>query len=245
VASAADLAYAALRAGILQGEWASGARLGEVELAGTLGMSRTPIREALRRLESEGLVEVLANRGARVASWTTEDLDEIYELRALLESHGTARAATRMDLTTIEQLRELCDEMEIVGEPGPDQDLDRVADLNRRFHGAIITASASVRLAALLGTVVQLPLVLRTFHRYSDEALRRSFGHHRELVAAFEAGDSGWAQAVMSSHVLHARAVLVGARSAPGRQGRQNLALILGESATGRDAAAAPDDEAS
>lgn len=212
--SAADAAYAALRSGILEGAYQLGGRLGEVELAETLGVSRTPIREALRRLGAEGLVEVLPNRGARVARWTERDLQEIYELRAMLESYGAARAATRIASADIARLAALCEEMEAYAAPGPGRDLERLAAANQQFHDVILAAADNTRLRGLLAAVVHVPLMLRTFHRYRDHALARSMGHHRELVAAFTAADPGWAESVMRSHVLAARTVLVDAMRA-------------------------------
>ncbi len=214
MARAAEEAQAALRAAILGGEIEPGARLGEVELAEQLGVSRTPVREALRRLAADGLVEVLPNRGARVAQWTPEDLDEIYELRALLESHGAARAAVRIDAAEVAVLGKLCDDMDACVRRGRKRDLDRITTLNSEFHMRILERSDSPRLGALMAAVVQVPLVARTFHQYSAESLARSLGHHRELVAALGARDAAWAGSVMRSHVLAARAVLL----APSRE---------------------------
>ncbi|MGN6244883.1 MAG: GntR family transcriptional regulator [Motilibacteraceae bacterium] len=208
---ATDEAYESLRASILGGEVAPGERLGEVELAEQLGVSRTPVREALRRLAADGLVEVLPNRGARVAQWTTEDLEEIYDLRAMLESHGAARAAERIEDAELPELRRLCAEMEACAQRGRTRDLDRLAELNAELHRRIVDAAASPRLASLIAAVVQVPLVMRTFQRYDVDALQRSLGHHRELVAALAAGDGEWARSVMRSHVLAAKAVLVAA----------------------------------
>ncbi|MGH3327227.1 MAG: GntR family transcriptional regulator [Streptomycetales bacterium] len=219
MAKAADRAYDSLRSGILTGEFVFGSRLGEAELAETFGVSRTPVREALRRLSSEGLVEVLPNRGARVAQWSEQDLHEIYELRALLESYGAARAASRIEAGEIARLARLCDEMEAVAAPGPSRDLERLAILNGHFHDAVLRAAGNVRLVALMGAVVHVPLVLRTYHRYSGEALTRSLGHHREMLAALGAGDPLWAESVMRCHVLAARAALVTAMRADGREG--------------------------
>jgi DNA-binding GntR family transcriptional regulator len=213
VVRATDEAYESLRAAILGGEVAPGERLGEVELAEQLGVSRTPVREALRRLAADGLVEVLPNRGARVAQWTTEDLEEIYDLRAMLESHGAARAAEHIDPAELPALRRLCAEMEACAERGRTRDLDRLAELNAELHRRIVDAAASPRLASLIAAVVQVPLVMRTFQRYDADALQRSLGHHRELVAALAAQDGEWARSVMRSHVLAAKAVLVDAAS--------------------------------
>lgn len=205
MATSSDRAYEELRRAILHGEFEMGARLGEVELASFLNISRTPIREALRRLAADGLVELESNRGARVASWTAEDIDETFVLRALLESHGASLAAERIDNAEIETLEALCEEMEqLVGErEGPG--LDRLNEANREFHNRILAASGSARLPALVSSVVQMPIALRTFRRYSEEAMRRSSNHHRELVAAFRARSSTWAEAVMHAHIMAAR----------------------------------------
>jgi DNA-binding GntR family transcriptional regulator len=211
VARAADDAYEALREAILTGRHAAGGRLGEVELAAEVGVSRTPVREALRRLAAEGLVEVLPNRGARVSSWTAQDLEELYELRALLEGHGAGLAAPRATAEDVARLRSLAEAMDAVGRPGRRQDLDRLAELNQVFHGHVLQVAGNARLVALMQSVVQVPLVLRTFHRYDGPALARSLRHHHELVAAIETRDGSWAASVMRSHVLAARAVLVAA----------------------------------
>lgn len=212
---AVDRVYARLRADILDGVHPPGARLGEVELAATTGSSRTPVREALRRLEVEGLVEVLPHRGARVPDWTPEDLEEIYDLRMLLESAAARRAATRVAAADVDRMDELCRLMEAAVEPGAGQDLDRVAELNAEFHDIVRAAASSGRLVSMLNAVVQLPLVMRTFHRYSPADLARSSAHHRELAAALRARDGTWAESVMRAHVLAAKAVLLRAARTP------------------------------
>jgi DNA-binding GntR family transcriptional regulator len=214
MATAADHAYVSLRRSILAGEFEFGSRLGEVDLADALDISRTPVREALRRLSSEGIVEVSPHRGARVPEWTPTDLDDVYELRSLLESYGAARAAERIRADQLEYLDSMCTEMERLAATGPDRDLDRLADVNAEFHAAILDAAGNYRLVSLMAAVVQVPLVLRTFHRYSEEALARSQNHHRELAAALGAGDSEWAASIMRSHILAARRTLL--------RGRQN-----------------------
>lgn len=208
-ATAADRAYQDLRAAILRGRYAPGQRLGETELAEALSISRTPIRDALRRLEVEGLVEVLPHRGARVTEWSRTDLEEIYDLRTMLEGFAAHRAAGRIQAVDLDRMAELCALMESVARPGRRQNLDRLAELNDEFHGLVRAAAASTRLVTMLRAVVQLPLVLRTFHRYSPADLARSCAHHRELLDALRAGDGAWARSVMCSHVLAAKAVLL------------------------------------
>jgi DNA-binding GntR family transcriptional regulator len=210
--SAAERAYDAIRSGILDGTFELGARLPEEDLAARAGVSRTPVREALRKLAAEGFVTFVPNRGAQVASWADDDVEEIFRLRALLESHGAALAATRIADTDLVVLRHLADGMEHAARRGTAPALDRVAELNNRFHRTILEAAASRRLRALLDTVIEVPLVHRTFHRYTPDALQRSMHHHRELLAALEAGDGEWAASVMRTHVLAARTVLLGGR---------------------------------
>jgi DNA-binding GntR family transcriptional regulator len=219
VAAATEQTVTRLRQFILEGDLEPGARIQEVELAAQLGVSRTPVREALRTLSSQGLVELLPNRGARVARWSVKDLDEIYELRVMLESHAAQRAATRMSPDEVDALTELCEQMEARAQRGSKADLLELSELNSRFHGRILDAADSPRLATMLATVVQVPLVMRTFVRYSPDALARSMGHHRELVAAMRAGALEWAGAVMQSHIIAARTVLVNSGGAADPEG--------------------------
>jgi DNA-binding GntR family transcriptional regulator len=203
---ATDTAYEAVRQMILSGEAEAGSRLGEAELAETLGLSRTPVREALQRLGADGLVDVLPHRGARVARWTRDDLAEIFELRSLLEPYAAARAARLgRDEAVLTELRGHCAAMERAAADG---DLARVAQLNSRFHAALIDASGNRRLPAMLTSVMHAPLILGTFRRYDAEAMARSMNHHRELVAALTARDPAWAESVMRAHVRAAAASL-------------------------------------
>jgi DNA-binding GntR family transcriptional regulator len=207
--SATDEAYATLRAGILGGRYEPGARLGEVELSESLGVSRTPVREALRQLAADGLVKLSSNRGVRVSTWTDDELRDGFELRALLEPYGARRAATRIGDAELDRLEGLCQAMERLGARGRDQDLDRLSVLNADLHQSIVTASGNTKLVGVVGSVVSIPVVIRTFHRYSDSARERSHRHHRELVAAFRARDPDWAESVMRSHIHAARNVLL------------------------------------
>ncbi|MBM7417039.1 MULTISPECIES: GntR family transcriptional regulator [Nocardiaceae] len=209
MARAVDRVYAHLRDSIVSGAYAPGARLGEVEIAELTETSRTPVREALRQLEMEGLVEVLPHRGARVYQWTADDLEEIYDLRMTLEAMAAARAASRIGEKDVDRLAELCDLMETAAADGAEQRLDLMAQLNDEFHAIVRTAAASTRLISMLGAVIQLPLVMRTFHRYAPVDLARSHAHHRDLVAALRAGDETWADSVMRAHVRAAKHVLL------------------------------------
>ncbi|WP_200803789.1 GntR family transcriptional regulator [Pseudonocardia thermophila] len=212
--TSAARSVATLREMILRGELAPGSRLGEVELAERLGVSRTPIREALGRLAAEGLVELVPNRGARVASWSAAELAGIFDLRVLLEPRLTAFAARNATPADLDELDRLATQMHEVGAPGPDQDLDALVGLNRRFHDTLVALADQPALASALAAAVRMPIVLRNFHAYGPAALQRSLAHHSEIVAACRAGDPTWAEAVMTAHIRNARAVMVPAAPA-------------------------------
>jgi DNA-binding GntR family transcriptional regulator len=220
VTRASERAVGAVRDLILRGDFAAGSRLGEVELAERLGVSRTPVREALARLAAEGLVEIVPNRGARVSSWTLAELEGVFDLRAALEPRLTARAVARATAAAAEALDALAAEMVAVGSPGPGQDLDALVPLNREFHGRLVAVADHPPMAAALAGAIHAPIVRRNFHAYDDASLRRSLAHHVEIVAAIRAGDPTWAQAVMTAHIHNARAVMVrSAREASDQEG--------------------------
>jgi DNA-binding GntR family transcriptional regulator len=213
VSTIAD-AYATIRADIIAGRHRPGTHLREEQLASALGVSRTPVREALRRLAAEGLINFLPNQGAFVSSWSAEDLRKIFELRALLESTAAGQAAANMSEPDLRRLRELAAGMVRLAESREPGFLDQISVLNREFHGIIMRAANNERLAGSVMRTVELPIVHRTFERYRPTDLRRSLNHHRELVDAFEARDGDWAAAVMRAHVLAAKHVMLSPRDA-------------------------------
>jgi DNA-binding GntR family transcriptional regulator len=194
---------------ILDGRLVAGARLGEVELAERLGVSRTPVREALTRLGAEGLVELTPNRGARVATWSRAEIEAIFDLRSALEPRLTALAVGTATPADVEELDALAAQMLDVGLPGRTQDLDALVPLNRDFHDRLVQLAGHTALANALAGAVKTPLQLRNFHTYDERSMRRSLAHHVEIVDAVRAGDPTWAQAVMTAHIHNARAVMV------------------------------------
>jgi len=206
---AVDRVYTTLRQGILDGVYAPGARLGEADLAVSLGVSRTPVREALRRLGSEGLLSTLPNKGARVRTWTTSELSNISDLRAILEGHAAAQAATRVTDADIAAMDDLATRMEAATADGTPADIDLITELNREFHSAVIAASGNALLPELMHSLLHVPVISRTYRRYSPARMQQSMRQHRELVDALRAGDPAWAEAVMRVHVLSARPALL------------------------------------
>lgn len=198
-----ERAYESLRAAILHGEYSAGEKLSEVALSERLGISRTPVREALRQLARDGLVEVEPNRGARVVSWEPAELADIFRLRAMLEATGAAWAAERRTDAQLDRLAAIVaamDELPV----GPDAALVERTRLNNEFHHEIVLASASVRLDAVVTQLINVPLILRTYSVYSAEALARSQQDHHDLVTAIRVRDPDWARAVMTAHILAA-----------------------------------------
>ena len=209
--TSAERALDTLREDILRGALPAGARLGEVELAERLGVSRTPVREALSRLAAEGLVELVPNRGARVASWTVDELEGVFALRSLLEPQLTALAVPHATPADLDALDDLAARMVDLG----DRDPDALVPLNRAFHGRLVELAAAPALATALAGAVHSPLVARNFHAYDAASLHRSLAHHAEIVAALRAGDPEWARAAMTAHIHNARAVMVRAAARP------------------------------
>lgn len=211
----AERAYRDLREAIIAGEFVPGTKLTEVALSERLEVSRTPIREALRHLAKEGLVEIEPNRGARVAQWTPDDLAEIFRLRALLEAHAAHRAAVLRTEDEVAQMEECLAGMDRLGDRRDAEAAAERTRLNNELHAAVAAAARSPRLEELLLQLVNATLVLRTFERYSPDALERSRRQHHDLVLAVRARNPELAAATMSAHVLVAHAELAGRADAP------------------------------
>ena len=200
---ASDRAYAMIRNMILSGELLSGAKIGEEALAEHCGVSRTPIREAMNRLEAELLIRRSDTQRSFVADWALADVEESFELRGLLESHAARRAATRIDWSQIERMKMHNQALkEAVKSEIPDT--QRFLEHNQQFHAIILEASASAPLTSVLSHIVERAIVHRTVQNFTFDDLQRSFREHGELLAAFEQHDPAWAEAVMTSHIRRA-----------------------------------------
>lgn len=205
---AVEKAYSYVRERTLKGIYSSGIRITEQEIADATGVSRTPVREALRRLQSEGFLTLIPNQGAAVTEWGTQHLDDIFELRAILEPYGAARAAERITATQLNELKALAQKQydeSLRRAPGY---IRRIGELNSRFHRALLEHSGNARLVAMMPALIDAPLVLKTFSKYEDAQLVRSASHHVEIVSALEARDAPWAASVMRSHIQAAHVSL-------------------------------------
>ena len=200
---ASNHAYAEIRSLILSGDAPPGTQLKEEQLADICGVSRTPVRDALRRLEAELYVVRSGSQRAFVADWSHEDVDEMFTLRGMLEAHAAARAATRFLRPSLDALI-ACNAAIESAVLRDKPDIGAFLDGNRAFHRIIVDTADSPRLSATLATLVEQPIVRRTAMHYGREQLAQSAREHRELILAFEARDADWAQAVMTAHIRRA-----------------------------------------
>ena len=203
--STTQLACDTVRGEIVAGRLAPGEWLRESQLAEGLGLSRTPVREALRILAAEGLVELVHNRGARVVRWDADDIEETYRLRALLEGEAARLAAGRIDAAQLLALQQAHDRYEQAvagGEPAVAQ-----AACNDAFHAGVLAAAASRRLSSLVEVLTKAPLVARALSAYAPDDLQRSLLAHRDVLTALQHGDGELAGSAMSAHILAARYV--------------------------------------
>lgn len=206
--SAADAAADLIRRAILDGTLRPGQRLTEEGLAGDLRISRTPVREALRVLQTEGHVESAPYHGSTVRTYTVDDLDDIYQLRALLEGHGARRAAERIAAADVERLRESCVRLLAFGD-ATTGNVDGIVEENLFFHTTILEAADSQRLGDMVRKVIELPLVYKSYVWYSPDQKRISDRAHQQLVDVLAVRDADGAELVMRNHVLSARDMLV------------------------------------
>lgn len=200
---ASNKAYETIRSMILSGELQAGAQLAEEALAERCGVSRTPVRDALRRLEADLLVTRTDTHRCFVADWSISDVGDAFELRAMLEGRAARRAAERMTDAALARIRATNSSLfNAINQPVPN--VSGFLDANRDFHSEILEAAESRRLASLLGTLIEQPVVWRTAHHYSRDALLRSHSEHEELISAFARRDGAWAEATMIAHILRA-----------------------------------------
>lgn len=202
---AVERAYRAVQEGIATGLYQPREHLTEEQVARAAGVSRTPAREALRRLHAEGVVDVRPHLGAVVTPAGADDVEEIFALRALLEAHGAARAARRIVRPEAEALVELAALQVHEARTRTAGYLERMVAMNTEFHRRICDAAASPRLSRALDSILDATSMPATFARYTLDELIRSASHHEEIARALLAGDPDWAAASMRAHVLSAK----------------------------------------
>jgi DNA-binding GntR family transcriptional regulator len=210
----AELAYEQMRAAIVENRYTPGQRLVEQRIAEELGLSRTPVREALHLLEAEGLVVSERNRGAMVRPLSTTEVVDLYGLRVRLESYAVEVATER---ATEAELGELIAAADRFSEIRRTVDIDAVEgvrqihEANRRFHDLIIAAARHRRLATMLARTVDTPLVFQAFREFGAAEIERSDTFHHLIADAMSRRDATRAGALMAEHIAQGRDVLLDA----------------------------------
>ncbi|QQS25820.1 MAG: GntR family transcriptional regulator [Actinomycetota bacterium] len=226
MANDTERVYQALRRRIIEGVEPPGARLIEHRLAETFACSRTPVREAVRRLESEGLVVVEPNCGAEVRPLSEVDISDLYEVRARLEAYAAELAAVRGEPQERHALRDACAAFDAaagaVRRARRQPSIELVRDLeaaNGRFHGLVLAMSRHARVQVLVAAAVDAPLVFRALQRFTPDELERSCLFHDAIATAICAGEPARAGRLMTEHVLQGRDALLAQLSAAGGVG--------------------------
>ena len=193
--TAAEAATRVLRDIILSGQVAAGAPLRQDDLARRLGISRTPLREALQRLEAEGLVRLDVHKGAMVAKPSIAQVSEIFELQEVLESLAGRAAASRRTAADIEELRG------ILGSHIPIDDPTAWAAGNADFHTRLYQISGKPLLVEMIGLLRNRSWLYVHMLARSADGRHRADHEHWEMLAALEAGDAGKLQSVIVQHL--------------------------------------------
>jgi len=204
-----------IREGILEGRLRPGDRLKEDMLAKELAVSRTPVREAIAMLQAEGLLDAQQHRGAQVRSYTVGELEEIYDLRSILEGYAARRAATRITDRELGRLRTSVERMEKL----KPKDLNHLVEQNGIFHDTILQAADSQRLIAMVSQTRALPLIYQSYAWYTPEQLALSLEYHGRVLSALERHDAEQAEYDMRHHLFNAREALTSAYAEAAERG--------------------------
>jgi DNA-binding GntR family transcriptional regulator len=192
-----------IRAAILDGRLKPGAPLRENDLGKQLGISRTPVREALVILQGEGLIEMAANRGAVVRRYDAGDLGEMYSVRAVLEGYAAQNAAENITADELRRLEDSCDRYRRLAER--DEQLPQLVEENQTFHSLVIDASRSPLLTSMIRQTTALPLIYKSYMTYSIDNRHTAEADHRAILEALVERDGDRARHLLESHVLWAR----------------------------------------
>ena len=193
-----DVVFNTLRQAIITGEFAPGERLMEIALANRLGVSRTPVREAIRKLELEGLVVMIPRKGADVAKITEKDLRDVLEVRSSLEELAAELAAERMNDEVKEKLEKALKEFE---EAIESDDNAAIADSDVDFHDVIFEATGNARLIQIINNLREQMYRYRLEYVKDTEYHTVLLNEHRELAKAMVEGRKEDARKIMKRHI--------------------------------------------
>lgn len=193
-----DVVFQTLREAILKGDLKPGERLMELQLASKLGVSRTPIREAIRMLEQEGLAVTIPRRGAEVAKMTEKDMEDVLQIREVLDELAVSLACDKM---TDEQIEELEQHMIDFEESVKSEDIRRLAQADVKFHDAIYRATDNTKLINMLSNLREQIYRYRVEYLKDEKAYPTLMQEHRIIVEALKCKDKDKVKSVMKIHV--------------------------------------------
>jgi DNA-binding GntR family transcriptional regulator len=191
-----DHIASALRAAIYDGQFADNEELNQVELAEYFNVSRVPIREALRQLQAEGLVRIVAHRKTLVVGPSLDEILELMEVRAVLEAHLVRKRGPLLHTATIARLKELCDEMDGLSDYGSHWVIK-----NWEFHRTLYSGGAKT----MIDVVERIHIQLERYTRQAgtEDRRRTAAAEHRAIIRLIERKDFAGAGALALEHVLH------------------------------------------
>jgi DNA-binding GntR family transcriptional regulator len=210
-----ERAYQAIRKDIITGRHLPGQRLVESDIAARAGVSRTPVRQALQWLERDGVVRIEKRRGATLRELSAQQISDLYELRAQLESFACQLAASRANEEDRAELQRMATAFDAAVREDSGDDLAHVRTANAALHRKIAEAADNPFLVMALVATIENPLVPCAYQRSSAEELERSVLFHRLIVQSINEGEGDRAGRLMREHVLQARDILVAAFDHP------------------------------
>lgn len=204
-----ETVYDMIRMRIVSGEVQPGGHLAEAQISEELGVSRSPVRAALHRLAEEGLVRLEAHRGAFASAYTRADIEEVFELRRMLEGRAASLAALHRTPEHLTRSEFLVQEMGRLVVTHLDSQRQDLHDNNRHFHELILSAANSPRLFQIVKTLTQTSVTPGTFFYYSEDDLARSLRFHMDIHQAIADRHAETAAELMSLHLRYARDLFV------------------------------------
>lgn len=195
-----DVVFNTLRDAILTGQLVPGERLMENQLADKLGVSRTPVREALRMLELENLVELVPRKGAQVLDMSEKDIVNILEVRSALEGLATSLACKKMTKEDLQQLKALEADFE---RAVADNDVERFVDIDEDFHDLIFAATENDKLISIFKNLRIQLYRYRMAQAKNDTSMSTIVAHHRSILRAIENHDGDEGASVAQGHIKY------------------------------------------
>ena len=193
-----DVVFNTLRKAILRGELKPGERLMEIQLANKLGVSRTPIREAIRKLELEGLVLMIPRKGAEVAQITEKNMQDVLEVRKALEELSVQLACERITPEQVEEMKMAAEDFRKVLKSG---DVTKIAEADVKFHDIIFAATNNQRLITLLNNLREQMYRFRVEYLKQKECYPQLLEEHDKLIALISGGEVEEACELMGRHI--------------------------------------------